>query len=59
MKRKAGVARCDVSHETTELDHPSNCNIKGKNAAAEQSTEEAALCCLTLSFAKEEIFVDT
>lgn len=53
------MARCDVSHETTELDHPSNCNIKGKNAATEQSTEEAALCCLTLSFAKEEIFVDT
>lgn len=53
------MARCDVFHETKELDHSSNCNIKGKNAAAEQSTEEAALCCLTLSFAKEEIFADT
>lgn len=54
MKGKAGimkgVAGCEVSHETIELDHQSNCNIKEKNAAEEQSTEGAALCCLTLTF---------
>lgn len=35
VKGKAGEAGCEVSHEATELDHQSNCNIKEKNAAEE------------------------
>lgn len=38
------MAGFEVSHETTELDHQSNCHIKEKNDAQEQSTEGTALC---------------